>query len=153
MSFKACHQPSNQVDRGKWIALISHCDQAQPIRRRGRTRRGTVTRRQCRSDAIHRPAPSPTSFSVPTMLRTWWCRKLRASATISMKSPSRRTSRRSSVRNGLFAWQAAARNEENRACPGGSAPHDTSASASSSAATCQTRPTSSAGRARRFRIR
>ncbi len=43
------------------------------------------------------------------MLRTWWCRKLRASALIVIVSPSRTMSSRSSVRTGERAWQAVAR--------------------------------------------
>ena len=54
--------------------------------------------------------PSPTSVSVPVMLRTIWCRKERASTCRRTWSPSRTMSSLSSVRNGLFAWQSESRN-------------------------------------------
>ena len=54
---------------------------AQPVRRP----RGRRLKRRFRSAGVH--LPSPTSFSEPTMERTWLCRKERASARISISSP------------------------------------------------------------------
>ena len=101
--------------------------------------------------APQRPAPagqlpSPTRRRVPTMLRTWWCRKLRASAAISIRSPCRTTSSRSSVRSGLLAWQAAARKLVKSCRPSRHLRRRRHRRRIERVATCHTRPASSAGR-------
>ena len=79
-------------------------------------RAGRPARRRCgrgRARPLpYRPAlhlPSPTSFSEPTIERTWLCRKERAEASMTISSPWRKTSSRSSVRTGLFAWHSVER--------------------------------------------
>ena len=54
-----------------------------------------------RSSRVH--LPSPTSFRLPTIERTWLCRNERADASMWISSPCCVTSRRSSVRMGDLA--------------------------------------------------
>jgi hypothetical protein len=49
--------------------------------------------------------PRPTSSRQPTIERTWWWRKLRAAASISIVESRRVTVNRSSVFTGLSDWQ------------------------------------------------
>ena len=53
--------------------------------------------------------PSPTSFSEPTMERTWLCRKERAEASTLMISPWREAVSLSSVFTGDSAWHSVER--------------------------------------------
>ena len=90
------------ADAGRWRS-VRGCWREGILARSGRRSRSArraarSARRRARSRAAQRrrrPAPastrpSPTSFSVPTMLRTWWCRKLRASARIRHRRPPAR---------------------------------------------------------------
>src|SRR5262249_42390002 len=97
--------------------------------------------------------PSPTSFSVPTILRTWWCRNERARAAIRTSSSRRVTSNTSRVFIGESAWQRLARKLEKSWCPTSSCAAVCIAPASSGAATSHARPRSMTSGARRLTIR
>ena len=92
-------------------------------------------------------------MSVPTIERTWWCRKERAAAATRISSPARVTSSRSRVRIGLLAWHSAARKVVKSWRPTSIAAASCIAVSSSPQGTCHTRFASSAGGERRLRMR
>ena len=86
------------------------------------------------------------------MLRTWWCKKLRALAWTISRSSCRVTVSSSSVRIGDFTWQAEARNEEKSWWPSSRLAARCIAASSRRRFTCQMRLASTAGGAARLEI-
>ena len=90
--------------------LVIHPHQIKPVRRRDLAAGGAVARGERRGEIVARSiCLRRHESSEPTIERTWCCRNERAAAVMRISSPSRATSRRSSVLTGDLAWHSVAR--------------------------------------------
>ena len=133
---------------------IDRLDEIEPVRRRVEAERRAVPRLQrlaaCRPAAIARARPAPGSRPSSAPGGGGSCAPRRSTW---ISSPTRSTSSRSSVFTGLSDWQWAERKVVKSWRPTRCAAPSRIASTSSGTAMCHTRPASSAGGARRLRIR